>query len=175
MTKKFFPPLKEIVDPNNPPEGVKYLIMTEDLLNYPGRFKYFFIQESHLSIVSYRVVKRSCEPDFISTWQFDAPLSILPWFVNKFEFFTKMPHEGGLPHGKISTDDLVEGEDIGLTRLMGRLNARGDQGYSLYNYSRKDFDGSGYQSLIISDSYLFQGGFFETWKELAKKYENGTL
>ena len=58
---------------------------------------------------------------------------------------------------------------------MGRLNERGDQGYSLYNYSRKDFDDSGYQSLIISDSYLFQGGFFETWKELANKYENGTL
>ncbi len=101
--------------------------------------------------------------------------ALLPLILIMFEFFTKMPHEGGLPHGTISTDDLVEGEDIGLTRLMGRLNARGDQGYSLYNYSRKGFEGSSYQPLIASDSYLFQGGFFDTWKELAKKYENDTL
>ncbi|MDI4670736.1 hypothetical protein MKZ42_18610 [Pseudoalteromonas shioyasakiensis] len=175
MTKQFLPPLIEIKDPEVPPKDIRLLVRIEDELNYPGDFESFFIQSNHLSIVSHRIVKRKNKPNFLSTRQFDAPLSILPWFVNKFEFFTKMPHEGGLPHGKISTDDLVEGEDIGLTRLMGRLNARGDQGYSLYNYPRKDFDGSGYQSLIISDSYLFQGGFFETWKELANKYENGTL
>ena len=56
---------------------------------------------------------------FLTTRQFDAPLSILPWFVKKYEFFTKMPNAGGLPHGTISTDDLVEGEDIGITRLIG--------------------------------------------------------
>lgn len=175
MTKQFFPPLKEITDPNNPSEGVKHLITIADSLNYPNDFESFFTQGNYLSIVSHRNIKRKEKSDFKSTWQFDAPLSILPWFVNKFEFFTKMPHEGGLPHGKISTDDLVEGEDIGLTRLMGRLNARGDQGYSLSNFSRRNYKTTNYQILNISDSYFFQGGFFETWKELAKKYENGTL
>ncbi|MDN3380436.1 MULTISPECIES: hypothetical protein [unclassified Pseudoalteromonas] len=175
MTKQLFPPLVEIKDPAIPPKDIRLLVKVEDKLNYPGDFESFFIQSNYLSIVSHRIVKRKNEPDFLSTWQFDAPLSILPWFVNKFEFFTKMPHEGGLAHGKISTDNLVENEKIGLTRLMGRLNARGDQGYSLTNYSRKNYKTTNYQILSISDSYFFQGGFFDTWKELAKKYEDGTL
>ncbi|MDC9501596.1 MULTISPECIES: hypothetical protein [unclassified Pseudoalteromonas] len=175
MTTQFLPQLKEIKAPEIPPKGIKHLTTIEDSLNYPGRYHSFYNQNGYLSIVLHWIISPKNQPPFLATRQFDAPLSILPWFVNKFEFFTKMPHEGGLPHGKISTDDLVEGEDIGLTRLMGRLNKRGDQGYELSNYSRKDFDGSGYQSLTVSDSYFFQGGFFDTWKELAKKYENGTL
>ena len=175
MTKQFLPQLKEIKDPEIPPKGIKYLTTIEDSLNYPGRYHSFYNQNGYLSIVLHWIISPKNQPPFLATRQFDAPLSVLPWFVNKFEFFTKMPHEGGLPRGKISTDDLVENEKIGLTRLMGRLNARGDQGYSLSNYSRKDHESTNYQILNISDSYFFQGGFFDTWKELAKKYENGTL
>lgn len=175
MTKQFLPQLKEIKDHEIPPKGIKYLTTIEDSLNYPGRYHSFYNQNGYLSIVLHWIISPKNQPPFIATRQFDAPLSVLPWFVNKFEFFTKMPHEDGFPHGKISTDDLVENEKIGLTRLMGRLNARGDQGYSLSNYSRKDHESTNYQILNISDSYFFQGGFFDTWKELAKKYENGTL
>jgi len=41
MTKQFLPPLKEITDPNNPPEGVKHLITIADSLNYPNDFESF--------------------------------------------------------------------------------------------------------------------------------------
>ncbi|HCV01535.1 hypothetical protein L1264_12610 [Pseudoalteromonas sp. APAL1] len=175
MTKQFFPSLKEIKDPENPPKGIKHLITIEDSLNYPGRYHSFYNQNGYLSVILHWIISPKGQAPFLTTRQFDAPLSILPWFVKKYEFFTKMPNAGGLPHGTISTDDLVEGEDIGITRLIGRLNERGDQGYSLSNYSRKDHETTNYQILNISDSYFFQGGFFETWKELAKKYENGTL
>ena len=175
MTTQFLPQLKEIKDPETLPKGIEYLTTIEDSLNYPGRYHSFYNQNGYLSIVLHWVISPKNQPPFLATRQFDAPLSVLPWFVNKFEFFTKMPHEGGLPRGKISTDDLVENEKIGLTRLMGRLNARGDQGYELSNYSRKDHESTNYQILNISDSYFFQGGFFDTWKELAKKYEDSTL
>ena len=87
MTKQFLPQLKEIKDPEIPPKGIKYLTTIEDSLNYPGRYHSFYNQNGYLSIVLHWVISPKNQPPFLATRQFDAPLSVLPWFVNKFEFF----------------------------------------------------------------------------------------
>jgi len=50
-------------------------------------------------------------------------------------------------------------------------------GYSIDNLSGYKYNRSrhGEQSILISRSYMFQGGFLDTWKVLATKYTNGTL
>ncbi|MCJ8351198.1 hypothetical protein [Moritella sp.] len=143
--------LKEIKDLINFPQGVEYLVTTEDTLNYPGRFCSFYRQNYFLTIVEHRKVKFKDKPEYLSLYQFDAPIEILPWFVDKFDFFLKPASQGGLPSGNIATDKELVG------------------GYK-YNRSRH-----GKQSILISGSYMFQGGFLDTWKTLANKYENGTL
>ncbi|QUM85208.1 hypothetical protein [Moritella sp. 28] len=66
------------------------------------------------------------KPEYLSLYQFDAPLEILPWFVDKFDFFLKPASQGGLPAGKIATEkELVGGEYILLISAMDAGNARG--------------------------------------------------
>lgn len=170
--------LKEIKDLDNLPQGVEYLVTTEDILNYPGRFCSFYKQDNFLTILEHRKVKFKDEPEYLALDQFDAPLEILPWFVDKFDFFFKPASQGGLPAGKIATDkELVGGEYILLISTMYAGNARREGGYSIQNLSGYKYNRSrpGKQSILISGSYMFQGGFLDTWKMLAEKYENGTL
>jgi len=170
--------LIEIKDLDNLPQGVEYLVTTEDKLNYPGRYCSFYKQGDFLTIIKHKILKFKDEPGFISLYQFDAPLEILPWFVDKFDFFLKPASQGGLPAGKIATDkELVGGEYVLLISTMFAGNARREGGYSIENLSGYKYNRSrhGKQSILISRSYMFQGGFLDTWKTLANKYENGTL
>lgn len=176
MNKVFQPNTITIKDPNNLPQNVKFLATIEDTLNYPGRYYSFFQQDSYLSICFYWIVKPNDRPEFLTLEQFDAPLAVLPWFVDKFDFFLKMPHEGGLPHGKIMTDkEQVATESLAICRLMNAGNRRGDGGYQIINFSRQDRDVPGlYQQISFSDSLLFEGGLLALWKSLSDKYlQNG--
>jgi len=170
--------LIEIKDLDNLPQGVEHLVTTEDKLNYPGRYCSFYKQGRFLTIVEHSKVKFIGEPEYTDLEQFDAPLEVLPWFVDKFDFFLKLPSEGGLPAGKIATDkELVGGEFVLLIRAMDAGNARREGGYCIENLSGYKYERArnGKQSILISDSYMFHGVFLDTWKMLAKKYEHGTL
>lgn len=170
--------LKEIKDLDNLPQGVEYLVTIEDKLNYPGRYCSFYKQGDFLTIIEHELVKFKDEPETLYLDQFDAPLDILPWFFDKFNFFLKTASEGGLHAGKIATDkELVGGEYILLIRAMDAGNARREGGYSIDNLSGYKYNRArhGEQSILISDSYMFQGGFLNAWKTLATKYENGLL
>lgn len=82
-----------------------------------------------------------------------------------------MPHEGGLAHGKIMTnEDSVAKEQLAICRLVDAGNQRGDGGYQINNFSREDRDVSGtWQQESFSDSLLFEGGLLDTWHALADK------
>jgi len=180
MEKNYLSPFIEIVNPDSPPTGVRQVARIEDSLNYPDHFLSFYIQGTHLSIVHHRVAYPKDRPPFLCTHQLDAPLEILPWFINKFAFFQKNESEGGMRVGQIMTDtDLIQGEDVTLSRAMDAGNARREGGYIIDNFSRADdfsLDKSALaQGLTFSDSFMFQGGLLDLWKDLAKKYENGTL
>ncbi|WP_199611401.1 hypothetical protein [Flocculibacter collagenilyticus] len=173
----FLKPVIEITDPVNPPSGVRELTVIEDKLNFPERFDAFYVQGDHLSVIRYWVYAPNIDQESLAVLQFDAPLKILPWFIETFEFFIESPSEGGFAAGKIvSPKATIAGEQLTIGRLMHAGNERHEGGYIIDNYSRKEHGrGSLNQSCDISDSYFFHGGFYDTWKELAEKYKNGTL
>ena len=177
MSQAFFTSVKTITDPDNPPVGAKLIAKVEDSLNYPGRYYSFFKQDEYLSICRHRIIKPKDSAEFQITSQFDVPLAVLSWFVSKLEFFRKMPHEGGLPHGKILIDkEPVANEQLAICRLINAGTPRGDGGYQINNFSREDRDVSGtFQQESFSDSLLFEGGLMDTWRALAEKYEQNAL
>ncbi|MBU2115278.1 MAG: hypothetical protein KKE94_16050 [Gammaproteobacteria bacterium] len=177
MSQAFFTSVKTITDPDNPPAGAKLIAKVEDSLNYPGRFYSFFQQGDYLSICLHWIAKPKNGAEFLAITQFDAPLQVLPWFVSKLEFFRKMPHEGGLPHGKILTDkETVANEQLAICRLINAGTQRGDGGYQINNFSREDRDVLGtIQQESFSDSLLFEGGLMDSWRALAEKYEQNAL
>ncbi len=141
-----FSVINGITDPANPPAGIKLIARVEDSLNYPGRFYSFFRQGNYLSICCHWIAKPKNGAEFLAITQFDAPLHILPWFVDKLNFFRKMPYEGGLPHGQIMTDkEPVANEELAICRLADAGNMRSE------------------------------GGLLDTWHTLADKYQQNAL
>lgn len=177
MSQVFLPGVRAITDPDKPPADIKLIAKVEDSLNYPGRFYSFFQQGDYLSICFHWIAKPKNSAEFLAITQFDAPLQVLPWFADKLNFFRKMPHEGGLPHGKIMTDkEPVAKEQLAICRLINAGNQRGDGGYQINNFSREDRDVSGtFQQESFSDSLLFEGGLLDTWRTLAEKYQQNAL
>jgi len=178
MTNQYLSPLREITEPNNPPSGIIKLAEINDTLNYPKRWCSFYRQGNYLSVVKHSMITPNDKAPFLSTKQFDAPLAILPWFVDKLVFFRKSSVEGGLAPNRIATDkELVGGEHLILSRAMDAGNARREGGYMIENINRKIHFVriSSFQDLMFSDSFLFEGGMLELWKDLADKYKAGTL
>jgi len=171
MTKHYLPPLIKITDPDNPPQGVRFLtrIIDSSILPISKRYSSFFQQGEHLSIVLHSIN--------LSPRQFDAPLAVLPWFVDKLDFFMKPSTQGGLPPNKIATDkEQVNGEYLILGRCMDAGVPSGEGGYDITNLSRGDYSTAPIeQEVTFSDSYLFKGGLLDLFKDLAAKYKNGTL
>ncbi|MBU2968394.1 hypothetical protein KO527_03365 [Pseudoalteromonas sp. C2R02] len=178
MTEIYLQPLIEITNPDSPPQGVKQLARINDSLNYPKRFYSFYRQGDYLSVVHHWIITPKGKPPYLTTEQFDAPLALLSWFVQKLEFFIKPSFQGGLPANKIATDkERVNGEYIILGRAMDAGNNRREGGYTISNLNRDIYLNkySSFQDITFSDSFLFQGGLLELFKELATEYDKGTL
>ncbi|HCV05072.1 MAG TPA: hypothetical protein DG048_20765 [Pseudoalteromonas sp.] len=177
MNQVFLQSTKTIMDPSTPPAGIKLIAKVEDHLNYTGRYYSFFKQDRYLSICCHRIIKPKDGPEFQITSQFDAPLETLPWFIDTLNFFQKMPHEGGLPHGQIMTDkESVAGEQITICRLVNAGTPSGEGGYQINNFSREDRDVLGtWQQESFADSLLFDGGLLDIWRTLAEKYRRNEL
>jgi hypothetical protein len=179
MTKNYLPPLIEITDPYNPPQGVRFLtrLIDSSILPIDKQYNSFFQQGDHLSIVFHWTVTPKNQSAYLATQQFDAPLAVLPWFVDKLDFFMKPSTQGGLPASKIATDkELVGGESLILGRLMDAGVPSGEGGYDITNLSRGEYsDAPIEQDVTFSDSYLFHGGLLDLFKDLAIKYKKGTL
>jgi|TARA_R110002050_G_scaffold56725_1_gene127572 hypothetical protein len=178
MKKQFLPPLIEITEPDSPAHGIKLIARINDSLNYPNRSYSFYKQDDFLSIVHHWIITPKNKAAYLATEQFDAPLEILPWFIDKLEFFMKSSTQGGLPANKIATDkEKVRGEYIILGRAMDAGNARREGGYILDNIDRKDHHkiSTNPQDITFSDSFLFEGGLMDLWKDLAEKYKGDNL
>lgn len=177
MSQSFFPSIKTIQDPSNLPADITLLATVEDKLNYPGRFYSFFRQGDYVSICCHWIAKPKKGADFLAITQFDAPLAMLPWFVDKLNFFRKMPYEGGLPHGQIMTDkESVAGEQLAICRLVNAGTPSGEGGYQINNFSREDRDVPGtWQQESFADSLLFDGGLLDIWRTLAEKHRRNEL
>ena len=88
-----------------------------------------------------------------------------------------MPHKGGLPHGKIMTDEgAVAKEQLALCRLANAGNDSGDAGYQINNLSRADRKApSTSQEISFSDSLLFDGGLAKDVQHTDKAFDGENI
>ncbi|MCG6202421.1 hypothetical protein [Psychromonas antarctica] len=113
-----------------------------------------------------------------SHYQACFPLAVLPWVIKMLDYFDTPPNEGGLPAGKISNKEEIDGELLLFTRGVC-VGGPDHGGYNLENLSRIAYgwedDSNYYQGFDFPDPWLYDGGLLEFWKALANKYENGLL
>lgn len=107
--------------------------------------------------------------------QLEMPLSGVRWFIDVIEQkFFKPPSEGGLPADSISYREDVDGERLHVLRAV--MAGCPHPGYDITNLNRRshilDED---HQTLSLSDPWLFNRGLMDFLKEIADKYEQGTL
>jgi hypothetical protein len=135
---------------------------------------HFLIYHEHVHTYPVTSSTRPGESRLIAN-QFEMPLSGVRWFINAIEQkFFKSPEEGGLPADKISFKETVDGEDLHIIRSMHA----GCQhpGYKITNSSRRShFSSDDLQTLAMADPWLFNDGLMDFLKEIADRYEQGTL
>ncbi|MBU2869069.1 hypothetical protein, partial [Colwellia sp. E2M01] len=88
--------------------------------------------------------------------------------------FFKLSHEGGLPKDVFHYAEVVDGEKLMIDRPMflgTRENP--EPGYEIHTNSRKEDDFP--KSLCFTDSFLFEHGLFDLFKDVAQKIESGEL
>lgn len=107
--------------------------------------------------------------------QFEMPLSGVRWFINVIEQkFFKSPEEGGLPANKISFEEVVDGEELHVIRVV--YAGCDHPGYKITNGNRYSFiSPQSLQTFAMSDPWLFQNGLMDFLKKIADQYESGTL
>lgn len=107
--------------------------------------------------------------------QFEMPLSGVRWFINVIEQkFFKSSEEGGLAADKISYEEIVDGEELHVMRVV--YAGCDHPGYDITNGSRYSYISStSLQTFTISDPWLFQNGLMDFLKEIADQYETGKL
>ncbi|MCG6202816.1 hypothetical protein [Psychromonas antarctica] len=117
------------------------------------------------------------EVEYLS-YQACFPLAVLPWVIRMLDYFDTPPNEGGLPAGKISNKEEIDGELLLFTRGVC-VGGPDHGGYNLENLSRINYGrkptSNSYQGFDFPDPWLYDGGLLEFWKALANKYENGLL
>lgn len=168
----------EMYDPQSRTNNYRLLKLFERPI---GRYTYYFLNStSHLVVYSdYLHIYPETAGEKAGTtklfrYQFEMPFEGVRWFIDVIEQkFFKSPHEGGLPANKLSYEEIVSGEDLHVMRTLGG----GDRpGYVITNGSRRShISGSSLQELEFSDRWLFHEGLMDYLKELADKYEQGTL
>lgn len=144
--------------------------------NKPEYTIYLLIKDDYLFIVDcgYFTNKRTKVSKWL-TYQLEMPKAGLPWIVNTIENkFFKLSHEGGLPKDVYHYAEVVDGEKLMIGRPMflgTRENP--EAGYRISTNSRKEYDTP--KSLNFTDSFLFEHGLFDLFKDVAQKIESGEL
>ena len=166
----------EIEHPSNIPDG--YTLLSSIKNPAKTHKNYLFLKYGGLLVIFLGgewTNKKTGEVKY-SHYQACFPLAALPWVTKMFDYFFTPPKDGGLPAGKISNKEVVEGETLLFNRGMC-VGGPNHGGYTLTNLSRIEYDedpGSKlFQEFDFPDPFLFDGGLLEFWKDLAARYDNG--
>lgn len=120
----------------------------------------------------WRIPLQKTEPVLSGGSVLEIPLKGLPWFVQTLEEkFFKHSSEGGLPAGEFGYAEIVEEEELSVSRMFG------EPGYCLHNFARTSHDplDDAHQKAYFSDEWLFELGLLDQLKELSMKIENGEI
>ena len=168
-------------DPRNPLPQQRLLKKYEKPLGTNKPDFYFLTEGEHLLVYREKVHTYPMTSDIrpgesrLIANQFEMPLTGVRWFINAIEQkFFKSPEEGGLPADKISFEEVVDGEDLHIIRSM--YAGCQHPGYKITNSSRRShLSSDDLQTLSMADPWLFKGGLMDFLKEIADRYEQGTL
>ena len=108
------------------------------------------------------------------THQIELPKNGIPWIVKTLENkFFKLSGEGGLPAEVRHYEEVVDGEELGILRVMSLgENEDREAGYAIKTFSRESEWGSP-RSMSFKDSLWFEHGFFDLLKSAAEKINSG--
>ncbi|MEE2730538.1 MAG: hypothetical protein VYA55_06915 [Pseudomonadota bacterium] len=164
------------IDPNTISQNPKVIASIVDPNNHDRTF-YILIDESHSIIASAKMhtYPATGKSEWL-THQLEFPTAGIKWIVNTIENkFLKLSYEGGLPADVRHFEEIVDGEELGISRAMGLgTDDNRESGYTIYTHSRKsEWDTS--KKMSFTDSFLFEHGFFDLLKDLAAKIEKGII
>lgn len=142
-----------------------------------SRFHYLLKDENYLIWAgkSFQPSINGSPEKWLASSDLEFPAKGLQWFINTLELkFFRTEIEGGLPKGKYTYEETVNGENLCVSRMFG------EPGYGFRNYSRQSHlweedDDNDPQQANFSDELLFTKGLFEEFKKIASKIENGDL
>ena len=129
---------------------------------------YFFIRsESHLIIIEHLDNFYPNGERRIFSYQLEIPKAGLKYFIDSVGRFFLHEDEGGVPFGKMSVYDAIDGETIQIFRAHSADQYGG--GYALMTLDRRI--GRVSKQLIFSDHELFECGLMDVLKDIAKELE----
>jgi len=176
------PNLPEITHHEKLPQGAQEVARIK--MSNPKKLYVFIKYGNGLIIHSSRDAIIDGKPDYIYG-QMDLPLGFLNWFPQALDDFRKPPAEGGLRAGAMVSDgELVEGEELCITREMGdqAWPEKGPPpGYEVKNRSRlrRGYEDSpawiAFQKISFSEQFLFEGGLLSLIRRLGAQYRSGAL
>jgi hypothetical protein len=142
----------------------------------PEQTFYILLQDEYIliAVCDYFTNKRTKVSEWL-TYQLEMPKAGLPWIVSTIENkFFKLSHEGGLPKDVFHYAEVVDGEKLMIGRPM-YLGTREnpEAGYEISTNSRKE--GRTPKSLNFTDSFLFEHGLFDLFKDIAKKIDTDEI
>jgi len=144
----------------------------------PQRTIYLLIIEDYalIAVCNWFTDGETGESEWL-TYQLEMPKSGIPWIVNTLENkFFKLSHEGGLPADVRHYEEVVDGEELGISRAMSLGSGENrEAGYTIKTISRPEPGERMGKYLNFTDSFLFEHGFFDLLKSTAEKIKNGTL
>jgi len=142
------------------------------------RIYYLAVDDTHAIIAthSYYTDPDTKESRWL-TYQLEFPKAGLRWIVDTINNkFFKTPDEGGLPGGVYHYEEVVDGEELGISRDMGLgTNENRQSGYTFLTLSRKEEGVSYSKELSFTDTFLFDRGFLKLIEDTAKRIESGEL
>ena len=152
----------EKIDVNNIPNSFKFIkkYKCEDNDHY-----YFISTKTHLIIIDHIDLPLKSGKRLVNSYQLEIPKAGLNYFIDSVSRFFLHEDEGGVPFGKMSVHDAIDGETIQVFRAHSADQYGG--GYALITLDREEDEIP--QKLIFSDHELFECGLMDVLKEIAKE------
>lgn len=169
------------IDPESPPENYLKVGESADKNRAAGSITpiwHFFAHDQHL-IISVKKWIQFDEPEtgkYVFR-QYEYPLAGVRWFIDSINRFFLHPDDpNAIPRGKFNIREEIDGEVLGVTRGAA-YGGRYTPGYSFDNLNRIEHstqsEGPFCQMFEMGDPWLFEGGLFDLFKDIAARHERG--
>ena len=155
----------EKLDINKIPK--KFTLLKRYECNNPSYFYFFIKAKAHLIIISHVDRALNNGEKLVFSYQLEIPKAGLHYFIDSVNRFFLHEDQGGVPFGKMSVHDIIDGETLQVFRAQSADQYGG--GYALITQDREEDEIP--QKIIFSDHELFECGLMDVLKDIAKELE----